>query len=104
VNGELKPVLNALISLRKQSMWTEIVYLVVPTLNDSDQEFKALAKWIRTDLGLDVPVHFSRFHPEYLLKNLPPTALATLERRDHSSRRAGPKRCGVRCPTASNSQ
>ncbi len=80
VNGELKHVLNALVTLRKQGMWTEIVYLVVPTLNDSDQEFKALAKWIRTDLGLDVPVHFSRFHPEYLLKNLPPTPLETLER------------------------
>ena len=80
VNGELKHVLNALVLMRKQGMWTEIVYLVVPTLNDSDAEFQALARWIKTDLGPDVPVHFSRFHPEYLLKNLPPTPLATLER------------------------
>ena len=80
VNGELKPVLDALVTMRKLGMWSEIVYLVVPTLNDSDQEFKALARWIKTDLGVDVPVHFSRFHPEYLLKNLPPTPLETLER------------------------
>ena len=80
VNGELKHVLNTLVTLRKQGMWTEIVYLVVPTLNDSDREFQGLARWIRSELGLDVPLHFSRFHPQYLLKNLPPTALEALER------------------------
>jgi pyruvate formate lyase activating enzyme len=80
VNGDLKPVLDALVTLRKLGMWSEIVYLVVPTLNDSEQEFKALARWVRSDLGVDVPLHFSRFHPEYLLKNLPPTPIETLER------------------------
>jgi pyruvate formate lyase activating enzyme len=80
VNGELKPVLDALVTLRKQAMWTEIVYLVVPTLNDTDQELRALARWVKSDLGADVPVHFSRFYPQYLLKNLPPTPLETLER------------------------
>jgi len=80
VNGELKPVLNALVTLRKQNIWNEIVYLVVPTLNDSDAEFRGLARWVKAELGPDVPLHFSRFHPEYLLKNLPPTPLPTLER------------------------
>ena len=80
VNGELKPVLDALVTMRKLGMWGEIVYLVVPTLNDSDQEFRALAKWVVSNLGPDIPVHFSRFHPQYLLKNLPPTPLVTLER------------------------
>ncbi|MGD0922337.1 MAG: AmmeMemoRadiSam system radical SAM enzyme [Terriglobia bacterium] len=80
VNGELKPVLNTLVTLQKLGRWSEIVYLVVPTLNDGEAEFKALARWVKSDLGLDVPLHFSRFHPEYLLKNLPPTPLETLER------------------------
>ena len=80
VNGEIKPVLDALVTMRKLGMWTEIVYLVVPTLNDSDEQVKGLARWVHSDLGLDVPVHFTRFHPEYLLKNLPPTPLETLER------------------------
>ncbi|HXY01435.1 MAG TPA: AmmeMemoRadiSam system radical SAM enzyme [Candidatus Limnocylindrales bacterium] len=80
VNGELKPVLDALVTIRKLGVWNEIVYLVIPTLNDSDTEFRALAQWVKTNLGSDVPVHFSRFHPEYLLKNLPPTPLETLER------------------------
>jgi len=80
VNGELKPVLEALVTIRKLGTWNEIVYLVVPTLNDGDQEFRGLAKWIKGNLGVDVPVHFTRFQPQYLLKNLPPTPLGTLER------------------------
>jgi len=80
VNGELKPVLDALVNMRKQGVWTEIVCLVVPTLNDSDEEFKGLARWVKTELGPDVPLHFSLFHPEYLLTNLPPTPISTLER------------------------
>jgi pyruvate formate lyase activating enzyme len=80
VNGELKHVLNTLVTLRKQGMWTEVVYLVIPTLNDTDREFQGLARWVKAELGPDVPLHFSRFHPEYLLKNLPPTPLETLDR------------------------
>jgi len=80
VVGELKPVLDSLVTLRKMNKWTEIVYLVVPTLNDGDAEFRGLAHWIKANLGVDVPVHFSQFHPEYLLKNLPITAVPTLER------------------------
>jgi pyruvate formate lyase activating enzyme len=80
VNGELKPVLDSLVIMRQQNMWTEIVYLVVPTLNDSEREFKDLSRWIKINLGSDVPVHFTRFHPQYLLKNLPPTPVKTLER------------------------
>lgn len=80
VAGELKPVLESLVTLRKMGKWTEIVYLVIPTLNDGDPEFRGLAKWIKTNLGPDVPVHFTQFHPEYLLKNLPVTPVPTLER------------------------
>ena len=80
VTGQLKPVLDSLVTLRKMDKWTEIVYLVVPTLNDDDAEFLGLARWIKTNLGLDVPLHFTQFHPEYLLKNLPITPVPTLER------------------------
>jgi len=80
VSGELKPVLDSLITLRKMGKWTEIVYLVIPTLNDSDQEFTGLARWIKANLGDDVPIHFTQFHPEYLLKNLPITPVPTLDR------------------------
>jgi pyruvate formate lyase activating enzyme len=58
----------------------EIVNLVVPTLNDSDRMLEELADWIVGEVGPDVPVHFTRFHPDYQLRNLPPTPIATLER------------------------
>lgn len=80
VSGELKPVLNTLVLLRKLNLWTEIVYLVLPTLNDSDQEFRNLARWLKTELGTDIPIHFTRFHPQYKMQNLPPTPVKTLER------------------------
>lgn len=80
VVGELKPVLDTLVTLRKMDKWTEIVYLVVPTLNDSDAEFNGLVRWVKGNLGPDVPVHFTQFHPDYLLKNLPITPIRTLER------------------------
>ncbi len=80
VTGQLKPVLDTLVTLRAMGKWTEIVYLVVPSLNDSDAELRALAQWIKANLGPDVPLHFTQFHPEYLLKNLPVTPIETLER------------------------
>ena len=80
VHGELQPVLDTLITTRKEAKWMEIVHLVVPTLNDGDTELRDLARWIKANLGSDVPVHFTRFHPMYLLKNLPPTPVETLER------------------------
>ena len=54
---------------------------------DTDAEFRELAKWIKENLGVDVPLHFSRFHPQYLLKNLPMTPQRTLENA-HSIARA----------------
>jgi len=79
-NGELRPVLDTIELVKKQGMWLEIVYLVVPTLNDSEAEIKDLARWMRTHVGVDTPLHFSRFYPQYRLKNLPPTPYETLDR------------------------
>lgn len=78
-SGTLKPVLDTLALLKELNMWTEIVVLIIPTLNDSPQEIKAMCQWINKNLGPDVPVHFSRFYPQYKLKNLPPTPVKTLE-------------------------
>jgi pyruvate formate lyase activating enzyme len=80
VSGELKPVLDTLVLLKKQDLWTEIVYLVIPGQNDDPGELKDLCKWIVGELGPDTPLHFTRFHPQYRLKNLPSTPLATLKR------------------------
>jgi pyruvate formate lyase activating enzyme len=79
VRGELKPVLDGLIQIKSSGCWLELVYLVVPTLNDTPEEFTELARWIKTNLGTDTPIHFSRFHPKYLLEHLPQTPQKTLE-------------------------
>jgi len=78
-SGELKPVLDTLKLLKRLGMWTEIVVLIVPTLNDSEDDIRRMSRWILENLGPDVPVHFTRFHPSYKIKNLPPTPLSTLE-------------------------
>ncbi|MBN1653345.1 MAG: AmmeMemoRadiSam system radical SAM enzyme [Deltaproteobacteria bacterium] len=78
--ADLKPVLRSIKQIAKSRVHLEIVNLVVPTLNDSDAMLKALSKWIVNEIGVDVPVHFTRFHPDYQLRNLPPTPRSTLER------------------------
>lgn len=77
--GRLKPVLDTIVLLKKEKMWLELVYLVVPTLNDKKGEFRSMAAWIMDNIGPDVPIHFSRFQPQYKLNNLQPTPLGTLE-------------------------
>jgi len=80
VRGKLKPILEAIKIVHQSPAWLEIVYLVIPTLNDSPQEIKKMCRWIKQEIGPDVPLHFSRFYPMYLIKNLPPTPISTLER------------------------
>jgi pyruvate formate lyase activating enzyme len=79
VDGELKPVLDTLVLLKKLEIWTEIVYLVVPTYNDSENEITQLSRWMKNNLGTEVPIHFTRFYPQYKMQNLPPTPTKTLE-------------------------
>ena len=79
VRGALKPVLEAIRTVAKSEAWLEIVYLVIPTLNDRPEDIREMARWVGNEAGVDVPLHFSRFHPMYLVKNLPPTPLSTLE-------------------------
>ena len=76
----LAPVLRTILQVRKAGVHLEIVNLVVPTLNDADSSLRALVRWVMSELGADVPLHFTRFHPDYQLLNLPPTPVATLER------------------------
>jgi pyruvate formate lyase activating enzyme len=77
--GKLRPVLDSLVTIKGSGKWLEIVYLMVPTLNDDKAEISDLCDWILKELGPDVPVHFTRFHPQYLLKDLPPTPVESLE-------------------------
>jgi pyruvate formate lyase activating enzyme len=78
--AELRPVLRSIKEIAKSRAHLEIVNLVVPTLNDSEKMLENLADWVIGEAGPDVPVHFTRFHPDYQMPHLPPTPVATLER------------------------
>jgi pyruvate formate lyase activating enzyme len=77
--SHLAPVLETLIYIRRETRcWLEITNLMIPGLNDSPAETRALAEWIGKELGDDVPVHFTAFHPDYKLTDRPRTPTRTL--------------------------
>lgn len=76
----LRPVLDAAVTAKSMGVWIEPTNLVIPTLNDSDDDFRKMAKWIVENLGRETPLHLSRFFPNYQMRNLPPTPAETLSR------------------------
>ena len=79
--AQLGAVLDTLRYLRHEtSVWFEITTLLIPGLNDADAELDAMTDWIAAELGADVPLHFTAFHPDYKLTDRPPTPPSTLRR------------------------
>jgi pyruvate formate lyase activating enzyme len=79
--AHLQPVLDTLVYLRRETdVWFEITTLLIPGHNDSDAEIDAECGWIADDLGADVPLHFTAFHPDFKMRDVPPTPSATLRR------------------------
>jgi pyruvate formate lyase activating enzyme len=79
--ARLNPVLETLAYIRHETnTWLEITTLLIPGKNDSDAELRAECQWIMKELGPDVPLHFTAFHPDYKMDDLPPTPPATLTR------------------------
>jgi len=76
----LRPVLNTLVLAKSLGVEVEVTNLVIPTLNDRDEDFKRLCRWIAKNMGRETPLHFSRFYPHFQMRNLPPTPADTLER------------------------
>jgi pyruvate formate lyase activating enzyme len=77
--GYLDSVLNTIKIFRKNHVHVEITNLIVPTYNDDMKTIRKMCQWIRDGVGKGTPLHFSRFHPTYKLKNLSPTPTKTLE-------------------------
>ncbi|MBF0429095.1 MAG: AmmeMemoRadiSam system radical SAM enzyme [Magnetococcales bacterium] len=77
--GRLQPVLEVLEYLvRETSVWLELTTLLIPGCNDSDAELDAMTRWVVDRLGADVPIHFSAFHPDWKMRDLPRTPVETL--------------------------
>jgi pyruvate formate lyase activating enzyme len=88
--AHLQPVLDTLVYLKRETnVWFEITTLLIPGKNDSAEEIEAECKWIRKELGPDVPVHFTAFHPDYKMTDLPRTPPATLTRAREIALREG---------------
>jgi pyruvate formate lyase activating enzyme len=79
--GHLQPVLDTLVYLKHHTdVWFELTTLLIPDLNDSDEELDRMTTWVVRELGADVPMHFTAFHPDYKMLDRPPTPPQTLAR------------------------
>jgi pyruvate formate lyase activating enzyme len=87
--AELKPVLDTLVALVSRGVWVEVTTLLIPGLNDDDASIRAGSLWIRDNLGADVPLHFSAFHPDYRMLDRPPTPPEVLRRARRTALDAG---------------
>jgi pyruvate formate lyase activating enzyme len=88
--SHLQPVLDTLVYLRRETrVWVEITTLLIPGKNDTDSEITAMCRWIRDELGADVPLHFSAFHPDHKMQDVPATPKATLVRAREIALREG---------------
>lgn len=87
--AELEPVLRSIKQISQKGVHLEIVNLVVPTLNDSQPMMTRLIEWVAGEIGPDVPLHFTRFHPAYQMLQLPPTPVSTLEKAYEMARSKG---------------
>ncbi len=79
--SHIAPVLDTLVWLKRETrVWIEITTLLIPGLNDADEEIRAECAWIVENLGVEVPLHFTAFHPDYKMTAIPPTPASSVAR------------------------
>ena len=91
--GTLQPVLSNLKELVKNKVWVEITTLIIPGLNDSEKELENIAKFIKNELGQNVPWHISRFFGDisWKFQDIPDTPIETLLKAEKIGKKAGLK-------------
>jgi pyruvate formate lyase activating enzyme len=88
--SHLQPVLDTLVYIKHHTnVWLEITTLLIPGQNDSEQELEELTQWVVDHLGPDVPIHFTAFHPDWKMIDIPPTPPATLARARRIAMKSG---------------
>ncbi|MDO9527857.1 MAG: AmmeMemoRadiSam system radical SAM enzyme [Syntrophales bacterium] len=88
--ARLQPVLDSIRKMKELNIWVEITTLVIPTLNDTEEELRQIAEFILS-LGPETPWHISRFHPQYKMANLPLTPVETIHRAAEIGKETGLK-------------
>jgi pyruvate formate lyase activating enzyme len=86
--ARLEPVLDSIRLMRKLKVWVEVTTLVVPGLNDGDEELRDIARFI-AGVDRDIPWHISRFHPDYKYTNTKPTPVTTLQKAFNIGKKEG---------------
>jgi len=90
--AHLQPILDTLTYIKHETTtWLELTTLLIPGLNDSSEEIRLMSEWIVRELGTDVPIHFTAFHPDYKMNDIPPTPPASLENARHIALASGIK-------------
>ena len=89
--AELKPVLETIKTIKEAGVWLELTNLIIPGQNDDPGRIRAMCVWIKENLGDEIPLHFSRFVPQFRLQNLPPTPVEKLEEAYNIAKEAGLK-------------
>jgi len=87
----MQPVLDNIKRIYYKKIHMEITNLMIPGYNDSEENIKALVNFMVDEVGVEVPLHFTRFFPYYELKDVPPTAIADLEKAYRIAKNAGMK-------------
>ena len=87
--AKLRPVLDTCVLAKELGIFIDITYLVIPDLNDSDDEFKGFSAWVRDELDAGTPVHFSRFHPDFHMLDRGRTPRSTMKRAVETARSVG---------------
>jgi pyruvate formate lyase activating enzyme len=88
-DATLKPVQDAFVTAKAMGVHVEATNLLIPTLNDRDEDIEELCRWLKENVGRETPVHFSRFNPQYQMRHLPPTPAETLGRARDIARAVG---------------
>jgi pyruvate formate lyase activating enzyme len=88
-NGRLDKVMETCSVAKSLGIWLELTNLVIPTKNDDEGDLRRMARWIMDKLGPDVPLHFSRYHPDYKMLDLRHTPVETLQRAREIAREEG---------------
>lgn len=90
-DARLQPVLDNIVRMHDAKIHIEITNLMIPGYNDSDEDINALVKFMVEEVGVEVPLHFTRFFPQYQMQNLPPTEVKYLEKAHKMAKDAGMK-------------
>lgn len=90
-SGRLQPVLDTIKIIHQANKHLEIVYLLIPGENDSDEEIIKMSQWLKENIGPDTILHFSRFYPQYKMLDKPPTPISTVKHARNLAIKAGLK-------------